>query len=144
MLSMELPMLWGAALWIQLLYKCEEALASGLTLHTARPRHTSGLPQSLLEGLTQSDATIFGGVMIIDVSVTFAAHLQVKPPVLGQCCDHMIQETCDEVLHREYLSGTFRTCQLSGFWHFSALSTTFASVCKHVVTWGGGGYVYTF
>ena len=37
-----------------------------------------------------------------------------------------------------YLSGTFRTCQLSGFWHFSALSTTFASVCKHVVTWGGG------
>ena len=43
-----------------------------------------------------------------------------------------------------YLSGTFRTCQLSGFWHFSALSTTFASVCKHVVTWGGGGYVYTF
>ena len=36
-----------------------------------------------------------------------------------------------------YLSGTFRTCQLSGFWHFSALSTTFASVCKHVVTWGG-------
>ena len=36
-----------------------------------------------------------------------------------------------------YLSGTFITCQLSGFWHFSALSTTFAFVCKHVVTWGG-------
>ena len=38
-----------------------------------------------------------------------------------------------------YLSGTFRTCQLCGFWHFSAISTTFASMCKHVVTWGGGG-----
>ena len=37
------------------------------------------------------------------------------------------------------LSGTFRTCQLSGFWHFSAISTTFASMCKHVVTRGGGG-----
>ena len=30
-------------------------------------------------------------------------------------------------------------CQLSGFRHFSAISTTFASMCKHVVTWGGGG-----
>ena len=36
-----------------------------------------------------------------------------------------------------YLSGTFRTCQLCGFWHFSVVSATFASTCKHVVTWGG-------
>ena len=47
------------------------------------------------------------------------------------------------VLHgvycRAYLSGTFRTCQLRGLWHFSAFSTSFASMCKHVITWGGGG-----
>ena len=36
-----------------------------------------------------------------------------------------------------YLSGTFITCQLCGFWHFSVVSATFASACKHVVTWGG-------
>ena len=42
----------------------------------------------------------------------------------------------------EYLSGTFRICQLCGFWHFSAFSTSFASMCKHVVTWGGGVCVY--
>ena len=44
----------------------------------------------------------------------------------------------------QYLSGTFRTCQLSGFWHFSAFSTTFASMCKHVVTWEGGGVCVYF
>ena len=37
-----------------------------------------------------------------------------------------------------YLSGTFRTCQLCGFWHFSVVSATFASACKHVVSLGGG------
>ena len=46
------------------------------------------------------------------------------------------QSASDEDV-QQYLSGTFITCQLSGFWHFSALSTTFAFVCKHVVTWGG-------
>ena len=40
---------------------------------------------------------------------------------------------------KPYLSGTFRICQLCGFWHFSAFSTSFASMCKHVVTLGGGG-----
>ena len=43
-----------------------------------------------------------------------------------------------------YLSGTFITFQLCGFWHFSVVSATFASACKHVVTGGGGGMCILF
>ena len=44
---------------------------------------------------------------------------------------------CHQMITVAYLSGTFITCQLCGFWHFSVVSATFASACKHVVTWGG-------
>ena len=39
----------------------------------------------------------------------------------------------DQLFKVQYLSGTFIICQLCGFWHFSAFSTSFASMCKHVV-----------
>ena len=62
--------------------------------------------------------------------------------IIARCAAGPELAACTMQAARAHLSGTFIICQLSGFWHFSAISTTFASMCKHVVTWGGGGYVY--
>ena len=112
-----------------------------LTMQAAAELMIKGQAVRLLSGIP-SEQVCAGWCMGCDLSVFVSVCLSRCFSVsVAECDCECMCALC--VLHVSvcivlaYLSGTFITCQLCGFWHFSVVSAIFASACKHVVTWGG-------